>query len=169
MERVLINRLTYRLIVRGTQHGQVRLTQQGHALRLHLALGDPGPAQRASLEAYMSAVRQAETGGLLLDADQRLLVAAVQLGLGDTLARQGDHAAARKAWQAAAARVRESSRAGHPAASTLLARALWRLGERTEAQALAKRVADSAYRHPDFADLQRRLTSGEGAAGLHDQ
>ena len=29
MERVLVNRLTYRLIVRGTQHGQVRFTQQG--------------------------------------------------------------------------------------------------------------------------------------------
>ena len=146
-----------------------RLKQQGHALQLRLALADPWPGERSALEAYVAQIHQAEAGGLLPDADQRLLTTTVQLGLGDVLARQRDTIAARTAWQAAAARVRDASRAGDPAASTLLAQALWRLGENTEAQALAKRVADSAYRHPDFADLQRRLASGEGAASFHDQ
>jgi hypothetical protein len=29
VERILINRLAYRLVVRGTQHSQVRFAQQG--------------------------------------------------------------------------------------------------------------------------------------------
>jgi hypothetical protein len=45
----------------------------------------------------------------------------------------------------------------------LTAQALWRLGQHTEARALTARVVSSAYRHPDLADLQRRLASGEGA------
>ncbi|HEV8692003.1 MAG TPA: protein kinase, partial [Ideonella sp.] len=158
-----------RMLVGAGSRTTWRLKQQGHALRLRLALGDAWPGERQALEAYVAQIHQAETGGLLPDADQRLLSAAVQLGLGDAMGRQRDTAAARAAWQAAAARVREASHAGDPAATTLLAQALWRLGERTEAQALAKRVADSAYRHPDFADLQRRLTSGEGAVSFHDQ
>jgi hypothetical protein len=146
-----------------------RLMQRGQALRLRLALADPWPTRREALAAYVAQVREAEAAGLLLDVDQRLLAAAIELGLSEALARAGDARAARDAAQTAAARVREASRAGHPAASTLLAQALWRLGEITEAQALARRVADSAYRHPDFADLQRRLASGEGAASFHDQ
>jgi len=141
-----------------------RLAQQGQALRLRLAFGEPWPLQRTTLEAYLAQVRLAEAQGLLLDTDLSLLAATAEVAWGDTLLAQSGAAAARVPWLAAVARLRAPAEGGNAAAAALLAQALWRLGEHTEARALAERVAGSAYRHPDLADLQRRLASGVGAA-----
>jgi serine/threonine protein kinase len=146
-----------------------RLRQQGAALRLRLLLGETWPSARPALEAYLLQVKQDEASGLVLDADQAGLAATVELGLGDLLSREGAHSAAHEAWQAAAARLREPAAAGHPASGAALAQALLRLKKDTEARALLQRVAATGYRHPDLADLQRRLASGEGAAGIHKQ
>lgn len=146
-----------------------RLRQQGAALRLRLVLAEPWPHARDALQAYLTRVRQEEAGGAMLDADQAGLAAAAELGLGDILAREGAPDAARDAWQAAAQRLREPAAAGHPAAGVALAQALLRLGKDDEARALHQRVLATAYRHPDLADLQRRLASGEGAAGSINQ
>lgn len=142
-----------------------RLAQQGQALRLRLAFGEPWPGQRAALDAYMALVRQAEAQGLLLDTDLSLLAATAELAWGDALLNENGSAAARAPWQSAVDRLRAAADSGNAAATTLLAQAMSRLGKDTEARALAARVANSAYRHPDLADLQRRLASGGGAAG----
>ncbi|WP_374567293.1 protein kinase [Ideonella sp.] len=141
-----------------------RLAQQGQALRLRWAFGEPWPVQRVALEAYLAQVRQAEAQGLLLDTDLSLLAATAEVAWGDVLLAQEGQPAARVAWQAAATRLAAPADSGNAAAATLLAQALWRLGKHTDARALAERVASSAYRHPDLADLQRRLASGAGAA-----
>ncbi|HJV71282.1 serine/threonine protein kinase [Ideonella sp.] len=158
-----------RLLATGAARATWRLSLQGAAFRLRLALGDLGPGARPALQAYLDDVRQAGAGGVAVDALQSRLAAAAQVGLGDLLARDGSSGLARDAWRAAAARLREAAGQGDPAATTLLAQALSRLGENAEARALAQRVAASAYRHPDFADLQERLASGGGAAGHQPQ
>ncbi|MEK8032114.1 serine/threonine-protein kinase [Ideonella sp. DXS29W] len=141
-----------------------RLAQQGQALRLRWMAGDPPDALRPALDAYLGVLRQAEAQGVLLDTDLSLLAATAELAWGDALQADNGAAAARAPWQSAADRLRSAASGGHPAAATLRAHALWRLGQHTEARALAARVAGSAYRHPELADLQRRLASGEGAA-----
>jgi serine/threonine protein kinase len=147
----------------GSARATWRLALQGAALRLRLAISDQWPGAGSALQAYLDEIRHAEAGGLVADAAQSRLAAAVQLGLGDLRHREGAREAARAAWQAAAARVRQAANQGDLAARVLLAQALWRLGDSTEARALAQRVTASAYRHPDLADLQERLGSGEGA------
>jgi eukaryotic-like serine/threonine-protein kinase len=158
-----------RLVSGGSARATWRLALQGSALRLRLALRDPWPGAGPALQSYLDEMRHAEAGGLVADAAQARLAAAVQLGLGDLRSREGAPEAARGAWQAAAARVRQATAQGDLPAAVLLAQALWRLGDSTEARALAKRVTASAYRHPDLADLQERLGSGEGAPGQHHQ
>lgn len=158
-----------RLLTAGAARATWRLLMQGTALRLRLALGDLGAGARPALQTYLDDVRQAGAGGVASDPTQSRLAAAAQVGLGDWLAREGSQQPAREAWLAAAARLREAAAQGDPAATTLLAQALSRLGETTEARALAQRVAASAYRHPDFADLQERLARGGGAASHQPQ
>jgi eukaryotic-like serine/threonine-protein kinase len=158
-----------RLLDAGSTGVARRLTQQGALLSLRLALAESWPESRLELEAYLNEVRQADTGPLVLGAEPSQLAAKAAIGLGDRLAHDGAADAARSAWQAAALRLREPARQGDAAAATLLAHALWRLEQNTEARELAARVARSAYRHPDFADLQERLASGGGAAGHHTQ
>ncbi|HEX5686987.1 MAG TPA: protein kinase [Ideonella sp.] len=153
-----------RLLANTQTRATWRLAQQGQALRLRLAFGERWPSQRAALDAYLAQVRQAEAHGLLLDTDLSLLAAATEVAWGDVLLAENGAAAARTPWQSAVDRLRAAADSGHAPAATLLAQALWRLGKHTEAHALAARVASSAYRHPDLADLQRRLASGEGAA-----
>jgi eukaryotic-like serine/threonine-protein kinase len=158
-----------RLLTGASARATWRLALQGNALRLRLALADPWPGAAASLQSYLDAVRQAEAGGLVADAGQARLAAAIELGLGDLRAGEGAREAARTAWLAAAARLRQAAFQGDLAATVLLARVLWRLGDSTEARALTERAVASAYRHPDLADLRERLTSGEGAASHHHQ
>jgi serine/threonine-protein kinase len=146
-----------------------RLTQQGAVIRLRLALGDPWPEALAVLRAYLAEVKQADSGPLVLDAEPSLLAAYAAVGLGDLLAHRGEAEAAQTSWRDAAERLREPARQGDAAAATSLAGALWRLGQVSEAREFAARVSRSAYRHPDFADLQERLASGGGAASHHLQ
>jgi len=158
-----------RLLAGGSARATWRLALQGNALRLRLEMADPWPGAASALQSYLDEVRKAEAGGLVTDAGQARLAAAVELGLGDLRHREGAQDAARTTWQAAASRLRQAAAQGDLAASVLLAQVLWRLGDSTEARALAERATASAYRHPDLADLRERLNSGEGAASHHHQ
>lgn len=152
-----------RLFAAGSDGAARQLTQKGALLRMKFRLADTWPAEAAVLDAYLAEVRQAAPGTQTLGTDQRLLVSATEIHAGDLRAQQSEHDNARALWKSAAARLQTASQAGDPAAATLVAQALWRLGEVANARALETRVRTTAYRHPDFADLQERLarTGGE--------
>jgi serine/threonine-protein kinase len=139
----------------------------GHLLLLKLALTDPQPALRPELEGFLAAVQSAQSGGKPLDAEQTRITSAVELALGDLLARDAQPALARDHWQAAAARLQAAAALAEPAPMTLLAHAQLRLGAKADARALADRIETSPYRHPAYADLCQRLAAAAGAAPVH--
>ena len=136
----------------------------GSLLLQRLALADAPAQTRRELEDFLSATRAAESGGKPLDAEQNRIAAAVELALGDLLARDPQPGMAREHWQAAAARLRAAAAGGDLPATTLLGQTELRLGSTDEARALAKRIEASPYRHPAYADLRQRLAAAAGAA-----
>lgn len=65
----------------------------------------PAPT-RQDLDAFMSAVQASVSAGKSLDAEQTRIASAVELALGDRLARDAQPDAARSHWRAAAERER---------------------------------------------------------------
>ena len=157
-----------RLLANGTAGTARRLLLQGGLIRLRLALAEPWPHEREALQTYLDEVRQIEARTQALGADQVLLVARAEVALGDLLVTT-DRTDAEARWRSAAGRLREAANHGDTAAMLWLAQALWRLGKDTDARTLERRLVQSGYRHPDLADLQARLSSGEGAASHHRQ
>ena len=134
-------------------------------LRLLAArLSGPGASQVVSgdLGRFLARVAGFEQGGKQLTPVQKLIVAEVEVALGDLLSGQGRSAPAREAWQSAADRLRPvAANENHPA-MTLLAQALLRLGQRDEARAIAARIESSNYRHPAYAGLVKELAREAG-------
>jgi len=133
--------------LRSTSQLAIPLALQG---RLGLLQGPPA-AQAEALRRFLAEAQALGAGGTKFNAEQQRIVAKAQLRLGDL---SPEPAAARRAWQAARDGL------GQPAslpAQTLLAQAQLRLGAIEEARTLADKVEASAFRHPDYADLRRRL------------
>ena len=139
----------------------------GNLLLRRLAAAGPLEPQRPELESYLSSVKSAEFDSKPLDAEQTRIASAVELELGDLLARSAQSSAARAHWQAAADRVSAPAAGNDVRAMTLFAQAKLRLGSIDEARALAKRIEASPYRHPAYADLRQRLTTAAGAVPAH--
>lgn len=158
---------TVRLLSTDATRNKWNIALTGNLLLHRLALAEPEAVRRNELEAFASTVKSAESGGKPLDAEQVRIASAVELALGDLLARDALSAQARGHWQAAAARLQASAAGGDLPAMTLLAQARLRLGATDEARALAHRIEASPYRHPAYADLRQRLAAAAGAAPVH--
>jgi tetratricopeptide (TPR) repeat protein len=130
-----------------------------------LAPAGSADAKRAAAELrdLLSDDRSAGAGPHEAEPDRNLALALARahFELGRLLSAQGQPGDARAHWDAALALLPE---APVPAwdAVTLRARVLLAAGRVEPARALAARLAASAYRHPDVADLQRALAGGAG-------
>jgi len=102
-------------------------------------------------------VRKYEQDGNETAADAALAIAAAGMAHGDLLAGLGLATEARDAWQGAATRVRPNAEHLAPAAMTLLAGLDLRLGGAQDARVWADRVKATTYRHPAFADIEKKL------------
>ena len=134
------------------------------ALEAKLALVESRPFPLRAIEDYLTAVKDAESAGTRLEPEQVRIVSAVELMLGDLQARDAPGLVAQAPWRASAQRVQALASRGEPAAMTLLAHALQRLGDVPQAGALVERIEASPYRHPAYADLRQRLKHAAGAA-----
>jgi tetratricopeptide (TPR) repeat protein len=143
-----------------------RVNLKGRALTAAAALVTP--AQRdaliAQLTAYLAGVREFTTADRALTETRALIIARAELGLAHLLVTAGRSAEATEHWRAAAARIEPYARQGHLAALTALARAQLGLGAVEEAQALARRIEATPFRHPAYAELASMLSDGAGPA-----
>ena len=158
---------TARLLSTDATRNKWNIALTGNLLLHRFALAEPEAVRRNELEAFLSTVKSAESGGKPLDAEQARIAAAIELALGDLLAHAAQTAAARGHWQSAAARLQATAAGSDLPAMTLLAHARLRLGATDEARALAHRIEASPYRHPAYADLRQRLAAAAGAAPVH--
>jgi eukaryotic-like serine/threonine-protein kinase len=152
-----------RLLSTDTKRNKWNIALAGGMLLQRSALADDRAPARAELRAFLSNVDSTVSRGETLDAEQTQIAAAVELALGDLLARNAEPAEARARWQAAAARLKVPAAAGALPALTLLAHSQLRLGATDDARALAARIDASSYRHPAYADLRQRLAAAAGA------
>jgi len=139
----------------------------GNLLLHRMAAAGPLAPRRAELETYLSTVKNTESDGKPLDAEQTRIASAVELAWGDLLTRDAQPAAAREHWQAAVERLRAAAAGSEVRAMTLLAQAQLRLGAIDDARSLAQRIGASPYRHPAYADLRQRLATAAGAVPAH--
>jgi hypothetical protein len=95
------------------------------------------------------------------DSNLALALARAHFELGRLLRAQDQPDSAHAHWNAALALLPATSMPAWDAL-TLQARILLAVGRVDEAQALAAQLAESAFRHPDVADLQRALAGGAG-------
>jgi eukaryotic-like serine/threonine-protein kinase len=153
-----------RLLSTDATRGKWNIALAGSELLNRLALFGPQASARQEHEAYMATVQSAVSSGKSLDPEQTRIAAAVELALGDLLARDSQLAAARSHWRAVAARLQAPAAGGALPAMTLLAHVQLRLGAIDVARALAARIEVSPYRHPAYADLRQRLAAAEGTA-----
>jgi tetratricopeptide (TPR) repeat protein len=158
---------TARLLSTDATRNKWNIALSGNLLLHGLALAGPEAPQRHDLELFLSTVKSAQASDKPLDADQSRIAAAVELALGDLLAREARSASAREPWQAAAMRLQASAAGGELPSMTLLAHARLRLGAADDARSLANRIEASPYRHPAYADLRQRLAAAAGAAPVH--
>jgi tetratricopeptide (TPR) repeat protein len=145
---------------------QWQVTLRGRALDLttRLARADEIPQYRKDLNDYLAKVKPFTTADRELDLPRRIIVARIELLLGNLQAQAGLRAGAEVLWRAAAARVQSDADHGDFDALTVCATAQFHLGAIAESRALAQRIASSTYRHPAYADLVRLLTDAAGAS-----
>ncbi|TAN54761.1 MAG: TIR domain-containing protein [Betaproteobacteria bacterium] len=141
---------------------QIKLKGRGLALSTLLALAEGHALSTDDLEAYVAAVRRFESPGKQMNAEHAIVVAAVELLLGDALDRDRRHEAASAHWRSAAGRLQPFANTDNYPVLTLLARLQLRLGQHDVGSALAERLQASNYRHPATADLVNELSRGAG-------
>lgn len=142
---------------------QIKMRGRGLQVKSRLLLADGLKPAGGELEKYLEAVRQAESKGTQLSAEQTAIVADVELLLGDVLKREKEPEDAARHWRAASARLRPLAQNENFAVLALLARAQLRLGQIAEARELAARIRASKYRHPVYADLVNELNREAGS------
>ena len=137
---------------------------RGSALALTAALdaADHRPGPRAELEAFVAELRHLPQRDAVLTARERLATARVHLALGDLHARHGRAGAAREQWLAVREHLSDKAEGNDPQALTLLAAALWRLGQAEQARELVRRVSQTPYRHPAYKALVLLMQRGAG-------
>jgi serine/threonine protein kinase len=156
-----------RLLSTDATRNKWNIVLAGSLLLDRIALGQAPLPTRRELEGFVETVQASASDGKVLDAEQARVAAAVELALGDLLARDGQAQAARSHWQAAVEHVQARAAGGDLPLMTSLAQARLRLGAIDDARALAKRIEASPYRHPAYADLRQRLAAAAGAAPAH--
>jgi serine/threonine-protein kinase len=122
-------------------------------------------AATTALATFMTDVRLYESQGGVVPQLDAILVASAGTTQGDLLSRAGHAEQARDAWLSAAARVRPIAERLNPAAMTQLGQLDIRLGNIQDARAWTDKVSGTTYRHPAFADLQKRLGPTQLAGG----
>ena len=156
-----------RLLSTDTKRNKWNIVLAGGMLLQRSAIADDRAPAPAELKAFLSNVDAVVARGETLDAEQTQIASAIELALGDLLARDTRLAEAQTCWQAAAARLQAPAAAGALPALTLLAHSQLRLGAIEDARALAGRIEVSSYRHPAYADLRQRLAAAAGAKPVH--
>jgi len=156
------------LMARPTPKRAWRLSHSARIAELRGRLADTGAERSdaiASLAAFLADVRRYEAEGGVVPQLDAILIAAAGLAQGDLLAGAGHVDQARAAWQSAAARIRPIAQRLIPAAMTQLGQLDLRLGDAQGARFWADKVLGTTYRHPAFADLQKRLGPASQAGG----
>ncbi len=149
-----------RLMARPMPKRGWRLALTGRSLTLRAGLASTRAEQDAAasaLAAYRADVAKYEHEGNTVPAENALVIGPAGLAEGDLLAGAARGAEARAVWQSTAGRLRPMAEHLDPAAMTLLGQLEFRLGDSQAARAWADRVGGTTYRHPAFADLQKRL------------
>ncbi len=145
-----------------------RLSYSATVAELQGSLADSEDERQAAisaLAAFMADVRLYESQGGVVPQMDAPSIASAGVMQGDLLAHAGDADLAREAWQSAAARIRPIAERLNPAAMTQLGQLDFRLGKLQDARAWADKVLGTTYRHPAFADLQKRLGPTQLAGG----
>ena len=106
------------------------------------------------LQRYVIEMQGLMAGNRTLSVNQARALAKAEILLGTQLAAAHENMLARLHWKAAAARLTASAQAGEHPSMALLAQAQFLLGATDDSRALAETLKASAYRHPDYADLQ---------------
>jgi tetratricopeptide (TPR) repeat protein len=145
-------------------HWQVTLRGRALELATRLAHDDELSRYRGELKDYLAKVKAFTTADRELDLPRRIIVARVELLLGNLQARAGLKPEAAALWRAAMGRVQADAAHGDFDALTLCAAAQFHLGAVTESRALAQRIASSTYRHPAYAELVSLLADDAGAS-----
>jgi tetratricopeptide (TPR) repeat protein len=148
-----------RLIARDNTKIVWQVNLQGIALarKAQIARAAGSGLSAEEFESFLARIRTLENSGTQLAASQSEIVAEVELALGDVLGRLGRPGEARERWSAAVSRLRSSGvRETYPVL-TQIARLQLRLGNSSEARALAARVESSRFRHPSYAGLRDEL------------
>jgi len=135
------------------------LKTRGALLALRLRLLPRTAADLPAMQAVLAKVTAREAAGHTLQGT--ILQTALELGLllGDALDQAGQPAAARAQWLALVQRAQPAAVVGFPPAMSLLAQAQVRLGDTTGARHWLNTLQAGEYRHPDIADLARRLVA----------
>jgi tetratricopeptide (TPR) repeat protein len=134
----------------------------GAALALAAQTGEgDGAALRAELTAYVVKVRALVAAGKSLQPPQLRAAAQAEFQLGQLLMHSDKYAAADH-WRGVVERLAPFQQESNFHLLALLARARLALDDRTTATELAKRIEESAYRHPIYADLVKEMARGKG-------
>jgi hypothetical protein len=128
--------------------------------RLLLAQYAAGEASVAAMQHYVDSALGTEDSRRTLNAFQQEIVGTVQLRLGDALARAGRDSEARMHWTAAATRLRGLADATNFPSLAVLALCQARLHAVADAQRTAQRIAASAFRGPEYAEVIAAIAHG---------
>jgi hypothetical protein len=117
----------------------------------------------ADLQAYASLVDGLLARGLQLHARERVVALTLGMALGDAWQARGQTAAARQRWEQLVQLAMPATASGHPRLLHYLALAQLRLGQPCLAEPWMRRLEASAWRHPDWRELQRHWAEAAAA------
>lgn len=130
---------------------------RGRALLARARLAMQPATLQADLAAFLTDSRRFETADKALPPEGQRVFSSVGLVLGDLLVEAGAPEQAQQHWATAAQRLRGLVDLGDLPAIALRTLLLLRMGEVDEARSLAQRLQSSNYRHPQVAEIRRRL------------
>lgn len=113
-------------------------------------------ALSAEMTSYLADMQARIQAGTRINKDQRLILARVELSLGELLG-SSEVTEAQLHWQAAAERLRTDVTKSDAPALAVTALAHFRLNGIEEARRLAEKLEASSYRHPDYLRLRTLL------------
>jgi hypothetical protein len=123
-------------------------------------------ALAVEMSRYLADMQLRIQAGSRLNNAQNLLMAQVELALGELLAGS-DAAKAELHWRSAAERLREDVTRADAPAMAVAALAHLHLNEIEEARRLAEKLEASSYRHPDVLRLRSYLQEAAHSATSH--